>query len=798
MTNPLEKNSTISPADMQARYQRAQSLMQGMFTKSIAFNTTLVPRWIDDSECFWYEREHQIGSEFRLVNAVEKTNKQAFDHQTVANALAKVSGQTVDQHDLPISKVEMDLSPLQLRFNAFGKRWVFSGDESHCIEIESQPDEWLVSPDGLHAAFLRDHNIWLRDLSNGEERALTQDGEAFYSYASPPSAWGSKHSARVDAQWSPDSKQLLTLQVDTRSVKTLPMIQHVPQNGSLRPLVMGSDRRVAFPGDDHIDEYRFLSIDIASARQQEADYRRCPVFRNAIGFFIHNHGWWAEDSRHAYFIDLERGGDHVARLVEFDCHTGATRIVIEEQSPDACFKLRLDSRMPIHVKPLPNSNDVLWYSERSGWGHLYLYDLTTGKLKHPVTQGDWIVREIHHYDAERRELLIQTAGRTEGAHAYYRDICRVHVDTGVLTPIVSTDHEYIIFDQFNELSGNFKITRDVWGGAGVSPSGAYVVTTRSRADEIPVSLLLDRDGNECLTLETADVSALPEGWQWPEPVKLLAEDGQTDIYGVVYRPSNFSPDQSYPLLDFSFANKEGCGIPAGSFTNNAVAGASYFWPAAMAELGFIVVDIYARGTACRDRAFYTADLDPKLPRSKNQADRVAAIRQLAERYPYIDLDRVGAGGLVSTSAPVSGLLGYPDFYKVGVTNGASIDIGLSPAFYGESYGDLPNTLGERQPTESYVKNLKGKLLLMHGMLHAVVPVAQTFRLIEALQRANKDFDMLLLPNDGYGMSSYAIRRSWDYLVTHLMGAEPPAEFELRSTIDLIRERKAKQAAAAAN
>ena len=799
MTDHLDKSVTITAQEMETRYQRAQTLMQGMFTKSIAFNTTLVPHWIEDSDCFWYEREFRVGKEFRLVNASMRSNDIAFDHTALANALCKASGQGVDAKDLPISKVDMCLSPLRLMFNAFGKRWTFSGHENTCTELETHPDAWSISPDGRKAAFRRDHNLWVHEIATGEETALTRDGERFYSYASAPTAWGlSVTSPGVEALWSADSKQLFTLQLDTRSVKTLPMVQHVPQDDSLRPVIMGAERRVAFPGDDHIDEYRFLAIDVETGQQQDAHYRRCPVFRNAAGFFSSQHGWWANDNRHAYFVDMERGGDHTVRLVEFDTHTGTTRLVIEESSPDTCFKLRLDSRMPIHLRPLPDSDEVLWYSERSGWGHLYLYDLKTGELKHPVTEGDWLVREVHHYDPACRELVIQTAGRVEGRHAYYRDICRVNVDTGELTVIQSSDHEYIVFDEHNELAGNLGATREVWGGAGISPTGSYLVTTRSRADEVPVSLLIDRAGNELLTLETADVSALPDGWEWPEPVKMLASDGKTDIYGVVYRPSGFSADQSYPVLDFSWANKEGCAIPAGSFTNNAVAGAGYFWPAAIAQLGFIVVDIYGRGTACRDRAFFSADLDPKLPDSINQEDRVAGIRQLAERYQAMDLDRVGAGGLVSTSVPISALLGHPDFYKVGVTNGASFDISLSPAFYGESYGDLPASSDIRKPIHTYAKNLKGKLLLMHGMLHATVPVAQTFRLINALQEANKDFDMLILPNDGYAMSSYAVRRGWDYLVKHLLGAEPPSEFELTSSIDLIRKMKAKQAAVAAN
>lgn len=782
--------------DMKARYLRAEKLMQGPFTKNVAFNATLIPHWINSSDCFWYEREFKDGKEFRLIDASKGSNKSAFDHEVLAAQLKEYYGKGVASTDLPIFELDFSDDMASVIFTAYGERWKFDGSKI-LRSISGQADsDHLVSPDGKKTAFVENHNIWILDLASGKKYELTNDGESHYSYGSTPSSWGVKHGTKIDAVWSPDSSCLLTLQLDMRKVKTLPIIHHAPRNENKRPVVTGIDRRVAFPGDEYIDEYRFLAINVETGYQQEVDYRRCPVFRNASGFFIHGFGWWSEDSRLAYFIDLERRGDHLARLVEFDSQNGASRILIEEACADTCFKLRLDSRMPIHARPLENSNDLIWYSERSGWGHLYLYDAKTGALKNPITQGDWIVRDIHHYDSRRRELIIQTAGRVADRHAYYRDICRVNIDTGELIPVVSTDHEYVIFDEGNELSVNLAVSRDVVGAKGISPNGNYLVTTRSRADNCPVSLLLDREGNEVLTLETADISGLPEGWQWPEPVKLQAADGETDIFGVVYRPSNFSTDELYPVLDVSMTMQEGNFLPAGSFTNNNIAGYLYLVPAALAELGFIVVDIYGRGTSSRDKAFVNADLDPKLPFSKNLSDRVAGIRQLAKRYPYMDLNRVGAGGVVSTTVAFSSLLGEPDFYKVGVTNGAGFDNELAPAFYGESYGDLPASADIRPSFQTYAKNLKGKLLLMHGMLHPSVPVAQTFRLIDALQQANKDFDMLLLPNDGYGMCSYAMRRCWDYLVRHLMGVEPPEEFELTTSQDLVIKMKAEQAAAA--
>lgn len=788
MRSESDKNELPTENEMSKRYEVAQSLVQGVGTKNIAFNTTLIPHWIGNSDCFWYERESRCGKEFRIVDASICSNEALFDHECFADILASASGIEVNSEDIPITKIHILLSPLVIKFDAFGRRWVYIDDKKSCVEEVQYPNNWSISPDGSNAAFVRDHNIWIREIASGNERALTQDGEPFYCYASTPSASGFKWAAPgLQASWSPDGKRLFTLQMDTRKVKTMPMIAHVPSDGRLRPFVIDPDRRVALPGDDNIDEYRFLCIDIDSGKQQDAHYRRCPVFRNALPFFTYPHSWWARDSRYTYFLDLERGGDHVARLVEFDTCNGRTRVVIEEESPDTCFKLRLDSMIPYQVRLLPDSDDVIWYSERSGWAHLYLYDLKTGELKHPITKGDWLVRDIHHYDPERRELVIQTAGRDHERNPYYRDVCCVNIDTGELRSIVSTDDEYVIFEEGGELAANISTVRDIWGGSGISKSGRYIVTTRSRADTIPVSLLLDRSGNELLTLETAECPGLPLGWQWPEPVKLLAADGETDIYGHVFRPSHFSSTRSYPVLDFSTTLKESNHYLAGSFTNEAVAGAGYLYPAALAELGFIVVDIYGRGTSSRYRAF-SADPNSDLPCSNNQADRIAGIRQLAEKYTYMDLDRVGVGGSLSTNAPVCGLLGNPEFYKVGVSHGSGIDMRLKSAYFGEAYGDLPTFSEKRRPVSDYAKNLKGNLLIMHGMLSPSINVANSFGLIDALQRENKDFDMLILPNDKYPMSSYAIRRGWDYLVKHLLGVKPPMEFKLTTSWDLFMEK----------
>ena len=764
------KQSKPDSGEIAAAYQRAAILEGG-----VAFNTTLFPHWIGESNCFWYVRETCHGQTFRRFNAEMGTNEAAFDHTRVAKALSIGSGEAVQPDNLPLTDLDLIYGPERIQFSAFGQRWCFISSEQSCEKVDTFPKQWKISPDGKKALFTRDHNLWVRDLDSEKEKALTADGERFYCYASTSSVYGRKELETLEALWSPDSQRVLTQVIDTRDVTIgPPLIQHVPTDGSLRPKPLecvgfsDAQRRVGFSGDDTIETYQFLSIDVDTGRVQHADHAPCPVaYPPYAGYFTGRRGWWHSDSRYAYFIDQSMGAKQL-RLLKFDTWSGQCEILIEEYS-DGLVTLIPISHIHTLIMPLPDTNELIWYSERSGQAHLYLYELTSGQLKHPMTQGDWVVRNVLHFDADRRELFIQTAGRVAERNPYYCDIARVNIDTAELTTLLSTDHEYIVCDQRS------RITYGDQNASGVSPSGQYVVTTRSRVDEVPVSLLLGRDGHEIQVLETADVSGLPEHCHWPEPVMLKAADGKTDIYGVVFRPSNFDEKKRYPVLDCSYSYAS----PVGAFTNNHIS-STYLSAWAYAELGFIAVMIFNRGNeGLRDTDFaaYQEPIlqpDPSQMDMLNKADSVAGITQLAERYPYIDLKRVGAVEFGSIPLAVAGLLIHPEFYHVGVSHTAIVDWRLMGAFH-MRVNDLQ--------LPDFADRLQGKLLIIAGMLDDCVPIAITFRLVEALKNANKRFDMLILPNLSHGKTGYTIQRSWDYVVEHLLGVEPPKDFKLVSGID---------------
>ncbi len=770
------ESPSVSPNEMLARYQTAMALEQGRYGKSLAFNTFIRPHWIGSSNLFWYVRDSKNGKSFQLVDAEQGSNQRAFDHTALANSLGSIAGKKVNADNLPISDVTMTLSPRTVSFFAYDAKWQYRDDDKTCRKLSADLQQIAVSPNGKKAVFVRDYNLWLRDLGSGAERPLTTDGERYYHYAGTTTVIGRQESITLEAIWSADSKRVFTIALDTREVLPgPPLVEHVPTDGSLRPKLIREDRRVAWIGDEHVEGYRFVTIDVDSGKVQPANYPLSPVtYPCFTGFFTGIRGWWDRDNRHAWFIDHLRGGKTV-RLLKLDAFTGTVETVIEDQS-NTPIPFIPSSHLKTLMVPIPETDELIWFSERSGWLHFYLYNLKTGKLKNPVTQGNWLVRNVLHFDALRRELVIQTACRVKGRNPYLSDICRVNIDTGELTEVKSDDNEYSVSDGRTRMS-----SRD-YAARGVSPGGDFVVATRSRVDKVPVTLLLDRNGRELMTLETADVSGLPNNWQWPEPVMLKTADGKYDTSGVIFRPSHFDPGRSYPVLDASCLYTPN----VGSFNNDPLGNWGYFWAAAYAELGFIVVKINNRGNEIGYRNKEFNDYrDPELRQAAiyNKADCVAGIKQLAERYPYMDLNRVGVVEFFSNPTAVAGLFIYPDFYKVGVTMTTRSDLRL--------YGALGMYDEDKPALEDYAGNLKGKLLFCHGMMDDVMPVAMVFRIIEALQNANKDFDMVLLPNSGHNGSGYLTRRAWDYVVQHLLGEKPPQDFHLVSGLDLLMARRAK-------
>ena len=750
------------------RYRRAEALEQAGFTEDMVFNAHITPHWIGDTDHFWYTRTSDKGTEYRRVDAKSASNTEAFDQQKLAAVLTEVVGESVSAFALPISNLEF--SDTTLNFDAFDKRWQFDGDIKVIESTVTHPAHWLVSPDGTQAAFVKEHNLWLRDIKSGEERALTQDGELHYAYAVEPEGrdlvsefMGPVPLVAPEALWSADSSQLFTVQMDERKVRDIPSMLYVPQNGTVAPRV--TNCKYALPGDNDVVQYRMLVIDVASGNEVAADYPLIEDSFVCLGPFSGNRAWWSGNGHHAYFVDITRG-QRTARVISFDTQTGATKQLFEESS-DTYVELGLDFEHPSMLMPLPDTNELLWFSERSGWGHLYLYDLATGELKNPMTSGDYLVRSLLHVDSKTREAFLQLAGRETGKNPYYRELVRVNIDSGEMTTIAASDHDYSLCHHSKQ-------------DAGLSPTGNYAVVTRSRVDQAPVTELRDRNGSCVLDVETADISGLPEGWQWPEPFTTKADDGETDIYGVLFRPSDFDPNKKYPVLDFGMTVPFYAVAPSGAFLQGAAdptGNLFYMTLSALAELGFVVTAIDGRGTPYRSKAFHNFGYNDFM-NSGGMVDHVAGIKQLAKKNPFMDIDNVG---IVSTDAPgngaIFGLLNYTEFYKVGVAFSM-----WDPRMVkqGEVYHGILDEAAQTNPLwDEAVHNLQGKLLLVSGLLDQYFHSGMTFQLVDAFGKANKPVDLVIPPNGGHAWrSKNALCRVWDYLIEHMQGVEPPKDFKL--------------------
>ncbi|ETN91610.1 Prolyl tripeptidyl peptidase precursor [Gammaproteobacteria bacterium MOLA455] len=798
---------------MLTRYEQAHRILKSKKNNDIVRNDTVYPHWINNdadgsgSDYFWYQKQTAAGKEFRWVDVRAETNEPAFDHVLLASLLTdaivnfkepiedhqETTGRTINPLDLPLTAMTINAAnkegTLQISFTAMDKRWLFEPDTASLKEAPPAQLHGFISPDGKKTAFVREHNIWIRDVSSGEEKQLTQDGVE--TGVNGESAAGMEDILL----WSGDSQCLLFTKLDNRETKTRHSINYVPLDGSLEAELVEST--LPRGGDESIGGWRLIVVNVSTGETQKANYPVIPQIAcgyHLDGFLTAGLAWWSADNQCVFFVDSPRDVRTV-RVVEWDILSSSTRVVFEE-ADDIAVRLRHDITSPPILAPLPETNELIWFSERSGWGHLYLYDLNSGELKHqitgasgnkePLAHNNWLVHSILHVDAERRELLIQTAGRDPSINPYYRDVCKVNIDSGQLTPILSENYEHNVYKTIDgtsldyvrshyNLLGDVNIRR-VYSG-GVSSTGQYLIATRSRVDTAPETLLIDRNGREILTVEAADTSDLPTDWQWPESVKLKAADGETDIYAVVFRPPGFSPEQSYPIVDLRPSTRGFRNLPVGSFVNTMQYGTIYYQAAAMAVLGFVVVCIAGRGTPSRSKAFYTHHYGDHAF-SNDFNDRIAGIRQLAERYPYMDINRVGISG---DEWPINNViyasLLHSSFYKVTV-----LHCMCDPRFALAIVADTTEmTISKMTPPrtpypEDCVESFSGKLLLIQGLRGSSIEPSS--RLVNALVNTNKDVDMLCVPNLLHMVTPYTLRREWDYLVTHLMGGEPPEQFLL--------------------
>ncbi|HYN09660.1 MAG TPA: DPP IV N-terminal domain-containing protein [Vicinamibacterales bacterium] len=614
------------------------------------------------------------------------------------------------------------------------------------------PPPSSMSPDGTKALFICDWNLWVRDIATGQDRQLTTDGEKNFGYATSNAGWTT--SAAPSLSWSPDGKKIATQQQDERKVGEMYLVE-TPVNGG--PPVLRA-WKYPLPGDPVVAMISRVVLDVDTGKVTRLlmapDFHRAMSEDNLdMGEYL-----WSPDGARLGFVSTDRyHKNSTAKLA--DTTTGEVRTLFTETE-----KTHVQTRVQWQI--LWDTSDVLWYSQRDGTAQMYLYDLKTGQLKNQITSGVGPITRIVRLDRATRTMWFEAVGKEKGRDPYFTHLYRIGLDGKNFVSLTPDNGTHAVQ---------------------ISPDGKYVIDTVSQPDVAPETTL--RDGATralIMPLEKADISKLlATGWKPPMPIKMTAADGKTEIYGVLFRPTNFDPNRKYPIINQAYPGPQSGSVGSRAFT--AARGDRQ----ALAELGFVVVSIDGTGTPNRSKAFTDAYFGA-MGRHNTIPDQIAGMKELAKRFAWIDIDKAAmwghsGGGFITADALLRAP--YNDFFKVGIAESGNHDQRQYEDDWGERYqGPLvKNPDGTDnyaiEATQTHAAGLKGRLFLIHGGMDNNVPPYNTYLVADALIKANKEFDMLIIPNAGHGFGqagNFVMVQRWNYFVKHLLDAEPPRHYVIPS------------------
>jgi len=748
-------------------YAAAEKFM-GYNVNPLAYQGVVRAQWMDDGR-FWYRDANSNGVSFILVDPAKGTRTAAFDQIKLAAALKAASDGSIKDDAMHLTASDLAFSDgdsiLTLTYSGVPFRCELQKDPAVCKRLTpveasarssdraERPGPPTISPNKKLGAFIRDWNLWVRDMVTGKETQLTTDGVKDYGYATDNAGW--QHSNRAILLWSPDSTKIATFQQDQRKTGEMYLV----------PVTNGHPKLQAWKyplvGDENVTMIERVVIDVATRKlvrlKMPPDQHRSTLCDDVA---CRGTNWvdveWSPDNSHLAFVSTSR--DHKQEWLRVaDTATGEVREVMTETVP----KFFESGNDKVNWHYLPRSNEILWFSERHDWGNMYLYDLATGKLKNQVTHGPGNVTQVLNVDEITRKIYFVGVGKEADRDPYFQHFYSVHFDgTGqtLLTP-ENADHS-----------------------VRVSPDGHYFVDSYSTPTQPQITVVRSNDGKLVMEVAKQDISKLVAyGWVAPIPIKVKGRDGKTDVYGLMFKPSTFDASKKYPIINSVYPGPQigSCG------SRDFRAAHGDMQP--LAELGFIVVCIDGMGTPFRSKTFHEAYFgnlgDNTIP------DQVSGMKDLASQYPFIDLDRAGMyGHSGGGNATAAAMFNYPDFFKVGIAESGNHDQRDYEDDWAEKWAGLVvkqpdgSSNYDSQANQNIAKNLKGHLLLAHGTMDDNVPPNNTLLVVDALIKANKDFDLLLIPNvaHGYGAASqYMTRRRWDYFVRYLTGATPPNEYEMK-------------------
>jgi dienelactone hydrolase len=716
------------------------------------YKSQLTANWFANNTKFWY-RNDLAGEarEFILVDAERGTRTPAFDHA----AVAKQMGGDTEATKLPVDRIQFSDDGAAVTLTGRNAKWVLdlksgkltsetaagSTEQNNAPATEETPERSQQpprgrqrgepsnrSPDGKWTAAIKEQNVFIRG-ADGPEIQLSTDGQEGNGYR------------RVE--WAPDSKSLVAWRVEPGDRKQVHLVRSSPEGGGRAQL---ESRAYDLPGDK-LPRHEPNLFDVASRKQTKVEVDRF------------EHGWltpqvrWNRDGSRFSYMQVDRGHQRL-RVIEVDPRSGSTRNLIDEKSDTFIWTTHTENLRLELVNWLEQTDEIIYVSEQDGWRHLYLVDAKDAKLRQ-ITKGEWVIRGIDRIDEEARQIWFSASGKNSGQDPYFVHHYRVNFDGSGLVALTDGN-------------GNHTIE--------FSPDRKFLIATYSRPDAPPVNELRRvSDGKLVCKLEEADISELKSrGFQAPEVFVAKGRDGQTDIWGLIYRPRDFDPAKKYPLIEDIYAG------PQGSFVPKTFGGSRY---QSLTDLGFVVVKIDGMGTANRSKAFH--DVCFKNLKDGGFADRILWMKAAAAKHPHLDITRVGVyGNSAGGQNAAAAVLFHPEFYKAAVASCGCHDNRMDKASWNEQWmGYMPgDKIWSKSADNWYSQSsnidnahlLQGKLFLIVGEMDSNVPPESTMRVVDALVRARKDFDLLVVPNGGHGMGgAYGQRRMEDFFVRHLQGVEPP-------------------------
>lgn len=714
-------------------YNRAYSLRQ-KFSGYQVYHSNVNPHWVTGTSSFWYLQRTPQGNEYLLVDADRQTRRPLFVRDSLAVQLQRSLGRNVDARNLPLDKGNLEASLDVFRFVYDGYNWRYEIAANrltregkvpprrkgrHWMETDDEKG-WgpVTSPDGKYEAYIKNDNIFVRDKASGHERQLSQDGTLSNYYSSY-------------IHWSPDSRKVLSCRIRPVQKRYVYYVESSPRD-QLQPKL--HQQEYAKPGDE-------LPFKVPCIFHVETGQRCIPE----TSLFAHQYSLsylrWDADSKSITFEYNERG-HKTYRVLELSAEDGKVRTLIEEKEE------KYVNYPLIYRNYLQDGKHILWTSERDNYNHLYLYDRTTGRPVRQITKGRWYVRGVQHVDEQNRWIYFSANGMNPKEDPYLIHYYRIGFDGKGLVELTPDEGMHQAW-----FSSDFR----------------YLVDVYSKVDTPPVAVLRDaRTGRQIMPLEQADISRLEaNGWRAPEVFSAKGRDGKTDIWGVIYRPTNFDPSRKYPVVEYIYSGPGGQHVPKSFSSYN-------WWMTSLAELGFIVVQVDGMSTSFRSKDFeevcYKNLKDAGLP------DHIAWLQEAARRYPYMDLERVGIfGSSAGGQEAMSAVLFHPEFYKAAYSACGCHDNRMDKIWWNELWMGYPvdSSYIESSNVEQ-AHRLERPLMLVVGEKDDNVDPASTMQVVNALIKANKDFELVVVPGAGHTMGdNFGEHKRYDFFVRHLMGVEPP-------------------------